>query len=142
MFKKLKSLFKSLIEVASYHSWMCPDCYNETVDCTAFTHVRWESRSKCFMKYIKCDSCSRTTPVYANLKDAIDQWEDQWDIVQSKKSETTESEAKLIGPCKICKHYKEGDTTCKKNKPPASMGCYKDFEVSEDTPFFAKNRTK
>ena len=87
MFKKLKAFFKSLINLASYHSWMCPDCYGEVVGCTAFIHVCWDKRSKKFMKYIKCDSCSRTTPMYVNLKDAIDQWEDQWEIVQSKKKE-------------------------------------------------------
>lgn len=144
MFKKLKALFDSLTKLASCHSWMCPDCYGEVTDCTAFTHVCWEKRSKKFMTYIKCDCCSRTTPMYADLKDAINQWEDQWEIVKGKKSEIIqESKPKLIGPCKICKHYKEGDTTCKKNKPHSSLGCYKDFEVSEGTvPFFAKNQNK
>ena len=83
MFKKLKAFFKSLIELASYHS-LCPDCYGEVVGCTAFAHTCWDEKH---MKYIKCDSCLRTTPMYVNLKDAINQWEDQWDIVQSKKKE-------------------------------------------------------
>lgn len=43
----------------------------------------------------------------------------------------SKSEPKIVGPCKICKHYKKGDTTCKKNKPHASIGCYKDFEIQE-----------
>lgn len=87
MFKKLKASLNSLIELAAYHSWVCPDCYDEVVECTAFTHVRWEKRSKSFMKYIKCENCSRTTPMYVNLKDAVDQWNDQWKIVQNKKKE-------------------------------------------------------
>ena len=34
-------------------------------------------------------------------------------------------------PCLQCKHYNKDDTTCKKGKPQASIGCYKDFEAKE-----------
>lgn len=83
---KLKKSFKSFMKVVIYNSWMCPDCLDEYGCCTAFTRVRWDKRSKSFKKYIKCENCSRTTPMYDNLEDAVDQWNDQWEIVQSKKT--------------------------------------------------------
>ena len=33
--------------------------------------------------------------------------------------------------CSNCKHYKVGDTTCKKNKPHSNRGCFKDWELAE-----------
>ena len=33
--------------------------------------------------------------------------------------------------CSICKHYKKGDTTCLKDKPHNSGGCFKDWELAE-----------
>lgn len=84
---KLKKSFKSLMKIVIYNSWMCPDCYDEVVECTAFTRLHWDKRSKSFKKYIKCENCSRTTPMYDRLEDAVEQWNDQWKIVQSKKNE-------------------------------------------------------
>jgi hypothetical protein len=45
----------------------------------------WDEKQKCFKKYIQCDECLRTTPAYKNKVEAVEQWGDQWEIVQGSE---------------------------------------------------------
>ena len=44
--------------------------------------MMWDEKHKCFKKYIQCDECLRTTPAFKNRYEMIDQWGEQWEIIQ------------------------------------------------------------
>lgn len=82
MLHKIKSLIKSIYAFDNAFGFYCPDCAEVYKTPTAFVHMMWDEKHKCFKKYIRCDECLRTTPAYKNRYEMIDQWEEQCEIIQ------------------------------------------------------------
>ena len=82
MLHKIKSLIKIIYTFDNAFGFYCPDCAEVYKTPTAFVYMMWDEKHKCFKKYIRCDECLRTTPAYKNRYEMIDQWEEQWEIIQ------------------------------------------------------------
>lgn len=82
MLHKIKSLIKNIYAFDNAFGFYCPDCAEVYKTPTAFVHMMWDEKHKCFKKYIQCDECLRTTPAYKNRYEMIDQWREQWEIIQ------------------------------------------------------------
>lgn len=82
MLHKIKTFIRNIFSSDNLFGFYCPNCEKDFESPTAWFHKMWDEKHRCYKKYIKCDSCSRTTPAYKNKVDAVRQWEDQWEIAQ------------------------------------------------------------
>lgn len=64
--------------VNNVYGFECPDCCSVFQRVTARSSYMYDEQYKKYKFYIHCKNCGRTTPALPTLKDAIDQWEDQW----------------------------------------------------------------
>lgn len=67
---------------------------------------------------------------YQKVKEENESLQQKWLESEYEKSKLVSQNEKLKS-CYNCKHYKVGDTTCKKNKPHNNRGCFKDWELAE-----------
>lgn len=85
MLRKLKLFFKSGVVFDNIYGFNCPECSNWSDVPTAWMYRMWDEKEKKFKKYIQCETCARTTPAYENAKEATEQWDDQWEIINGTK---------------------------------------------------------
>lgn len=85
MLHKIKSFIRNTCIFDNFYGFYCPDCAEVYQKPTAYVRRMWDEKQKCFKKYIKCDECLRTTPAYKNKVEAVEQWCDQWEIVQGSE---------------------------------------------------------
>lgn len=78
MLHKIKTFIRSIFSSDNLFGFYCPNCEKDFESPTAWFHKMWDEKYRCYKKYIKCDTCSRTTPAYKNKVEAVRQWEDQW----------------------------------------------------------------
>lgn len=84
MLHRIKSLIRNIFVFDNLFGFYCPNCEKIHHNTTAWFHRMWDEKQRCYKKYIKCDTCFRTTPAYKNKVEAVNQWEDQWEIVQDQ----------------------------------------------------------
>lgn len=82
MLHKIKTFIRNIFSSDNLFGFYCPNCEKKFQSPTAWFHKMWDEKQRCYKKYIKCDTCSRTTPAYKNKVEAVSQWEDQWEIAQ------------------------------------------------------------
>ena len=82
MLHKIKTFIRNIFSSDNLFGFYCPNCEKDFESPTAWFHKMWDEKHRCYKKYIKCDSCSRTTPAYKNKYEVIDQWREQWEIIQ------------------------------------------------------------
>ena len=82
MLHKIKLFIRNTCVFDNLYGFYCPDCAEVYQKPTAFVRRMWDEKQKCFKKYIQCDECLRTTPAYKDKIKAVEQWGDQWEIVQ------------------------------------------------------------
>ena len=85
MLHKVKSLIRNSCVFDNLYGFYCPDCAEAYQKPTAFVRRMWDEKQKCFKKYIQCDGCLRTTPAYKYKVKAVEQWGDQWEIIQGSE---------------------------------------------------------
>ena len=82
MLHKIKAFIRNIFSSDIIFGFYCPNCEKDFESPTAWFHKMWDEKYKCFKKYIQCDECLRTTPAYKNKYEVIDQWGEQWEIIQ------------------------------------------------------------
>lgn len=82
MLHKIKAFIRNTCIFDNLYGFYCPDCAEAYQKPTAFVRRMWDEKQKCFKKYIQCDKCLRTTPAYKDKVKAVEQWGDQWEIIQ------------------------------------------------------------
>lgn len=84
MLRRIISYFKNPVWLDNAFGWYCPDCKRVEERPSAFMHRLWDEQYKVHKKYIRCGDCGRTTPAFSDKKKAVDNWEQQWALVEDQ----------------------------------------------------------
>ena len=81
---RIKGFFKNPVILDNAYGYCCPNCSKIYDIPTAFVHRTFDETCHCYKKYIKCNDCGRTTPAYSNIKDVMENWDNQFILEEDR----------------------------------------------------------